>query len=304
VCADSSDLDPTGQLPPKNPAYADSGVDALLCPTGSETCACYPNDTCNAGLTCASQLCVRLGTGGTTGRDAGSGNGGAGGTSALRVWNLAQDLLANATSISPSNPFADSAGTPGVWHIMFASGLAYDPTTYRDIPNSAYSPDTCGCSGSMRPQTGLPNWDNTCTPPGGAAWINIEPSTISSNLCAPTQVLPSHKAFAHPGPSNLVLYAWKSPISGGVSITGGLADVDCDGAGNGITWRVDWVGAGAGIGRVTTLASGAFENCGASTFPPNLKPNVALGDLLYFIVDPKGEWGGDATQVDVTITSE
>jgi hypothetical protein len=78
VCADSSDLDPTGQLPPKNPAYADSGVDAVLCPTGSETCACYPNDTCNAGLTCASHLCVRLSaTGGSGGSDLLLGTGGA-----------------------------------------------------------------------------------------------------------------------------------------------------------------------------------------------------------------------------------
>jgi sulfatase modifying factor 1 len=69
VCADPTDLDPTGQLPPK----VDSGVDA--CPTGSETCACYPNDTCNAGLTCASHLCVRLGG---TGGNLGSGDGGGG----------------------------------------------------------------------------------------------------------------------------------------------------------------------------------------------------------------------------------
>jgi hypothetical protein len=34
------------------------------CATGSEGCACYANDTCNAVLTCASHLCVNLGTGG------------------------------------------------------------------------------------------------------------------------------------------------------------------------------------------------------------------------------------------------
>jgi hypothetical protein len=34
------------------------------CPAGGETCPCYGNDTCNAGLTCASHLCVRLATGG------------------------------------------------------------------------------------------------------------------------------------------------------------------------------------------------------------------------------------------------
>jgi hypothetical protein len=45
------------------------------CVTGDERCACYPNDTCNDDLTCASDLCVRLaGTGGlaSTGGRAGS----------------------------------------------------------------------------------------------------------------------------------------------------------------------------------------------------------------------------------------
>ena len=76
VCADGTDLDPSGQLPQTTPKV-DSGVDAVLCPTGSETCTCYPNDTCNAGLTCASQLCVRLGgTGGSGGSDVVLGTGG------------------------------------------------------------------------------------------------------------------------------------------------------------------------------------------------------------------------------------
>jgi hypothetical protein len=53
------------------------------CPTGSETCGCYPNDTCDDGLTCASNLCVLLpggGTGGATGSGGAMGSGGAVGT--------------------------------------------------------------------------------------------------------------------------------------------------------------------------------------------------------------------------------
>jgi len=48
------------------------------CPAGSELCPCYGNGTCNAGLTCASDLCVALGTGGigaATGSGATSGAG-------------------------------------------------------------------------------------------------------------------------------------------------------------------------------------------------------------------------------------
>ncbi len=51
------------------------------CTTGDERCACYPNDTCNDDLTCASNLCVRRpGTGGGGGAPSGSGgSGGVGG---------------------------------------------------------------------------------------------------------------------------------------------------------------------------------------------------------------------------------
>jgi hypothetical protein len=50
------------------------------CVTGDERCDCYPNDTCNDDLTCASGLCVRLPTagGGTGGAAVGTGASGAG----------------------------------------------------------------------------------------------------------------------------------------------------------------------------------------------------------------------------------
>lgn len=45
-------------------------------PAGSERGPCYGNKTCDPGLTCASDVCVKIGTGGSGG---GAGNGGAGG---------------------------------------------------------------------------------------------------------------------------------------------------------------------------------------------------------------------------------
>ncbi len=47
------------------------------CPAGGETCLCYGNDTCNAGLTCASHLCVRLGSGGAVSTGGTASTGGA-----------------------------------------------------------------------------------------------------------------------------------------------------------------------------------------------------------------------------------
>lgn len=50
------------------------------CRDGAETCACYGNGTCNAGLVCASNLCVRLSSGtGGTGAGGSPSLGGAGG---------------------------------------------------------------------------------------------------------------------------------------------------------------------------------------------------------------------------------
>jgi hypothetical protein len=60
------------------------GGDAPQCQQGAERCPCYPNGTCNTGLTCLSSVCVQAGGGGggnqagTTGTG-GSASGGAGG---------------------------------------------------------------------------------------------------------------------------------------------------------------------------------------------------------------------------------
>jgi streptogramin lyase len=57
TCAEPNQVDST-----RNLFAPDGGVSG--CQVGTETCSCYPNDTCNAGLTCASHLCVNIGTSG------------------------------------------------------------------------------------------------------------------------------------------------------------------------------------------------------------------------------------------------
>ena len=71
TCAEPSEVDPNNNLP--GSVGGASGSDGAAgatggCPVGAETCPCFANYTCNAGLTCASNLCVRLGAG-----DAGGG---------------------------------------------------------------------------------------------------------------------------------------------------------------------------------------------------------------------------------------
>jgi Concanavalin A-like lectin/glucanases superfamily len=53
-----------------------TSADGGGCPAGSETCACYGNGTCNGGLLCLSNLCVRPLTGGAAGAGGMLGTGG------------------------------------------------------------------------------------------------------------------------------------------------------------------------------------------------------------------------------------
>jgi hypothetical protein len=52
------------------------GSKSATCTTGAEGCACFANDTCFTGLTCASHLCVDIGGSGGAGRGGGTGQGG------------------------------------------------------------------------------------------------------------------------------------------------------------------------------------------------------------------------------------
>jgi hypothetical protein len=202
------------------------------------------------------------------------------------AWNLARDLLTNVNARSPTNPFADSYGHPQVWHMMFASGSAYDPATYSDIPTEALALNTaCGL-----PVPGYSSWPYT----KGQTGINTATTTINGVTCAVSQVLPPLQAFAHPGPNNLVLFAWQSPVAGSVSISGTFMDDDC-GGGNGVAWRVDHSRAGS----VVVMATGAFGNCGSGQL--QLDAEVAVGDYLYFIVDPNGDQKADLTGVIISI---
>jgi hypothetical protein len=54
-------------------ACSSSSKGISSCADGKEGCHCFPNSSCFAGLTCASNLCVNLGAGGVTGGAIGSG---------------------------------------------------------------------------------------------------------------------------------------------------------------------------------------------------------------------------------------
>ncbi len=204
--------------------------------------------------------------------------------SAADTWTLAADMQANALSGTPLNPFPDAYGHAGVWELMVAPSTTRDPASYYDMVLDVNDP----CS-----IPGIVGWHNGVATPVGIASVNTTNNTIHGT-CGPYEIFPPHEAFLHPGPANDSLVAWHSPITGTVSVSGGVSDADC-GGGNGIAWFIDQ--------GSNDLASGSIANCGAQRFPANLTVTVTKGATLYFLIDPKNNnYSYDLTQTDVTIT--
>ena len=115
------------------PESSSGGAGGEDCPDGTETCPCYGNDTCNPGLTCASGLCVDLGTGGGPG--AGGGAIGNGGSPTGGAPGAGGEDLAGGAPGSGGAQAAGAAGqggvTPGIGGGEFTgAGEAYDPTAF------------------------------------------------------------------------------------------------------------------------------------------------------------------------------
>jgi hypothetical protein len=117
------------------------------CTAGSETCPCYGNNTCNAGLTCASDLCVNLtssgsgGSGATTGA-AGAGATGSGGSPSTGSGGSPSTGSGGSPSTgSGGSPSTGSGGSP-------STGSGGSPST-----GSGGSPST-GSGGSVSSGTG------------------------------------------------------------------------------------------------------------------------------------------------------
>src|SRR5258708_29750325 len=68
------------------------------------------------------------------------------------------------------------------------------------------------------------------------------PSMLANTTTSPVKILtftlPPRSVAVHPGPSNGVAVAWRSPVSGMVNISGGVVDADPEG-GDGIAWVID-----------------------------------------------------------------
>jgi len=196
-------------------------------------------------------------------------------------WNLASDFR-----ISPNqeNPNRDSCNNLGIWEFMGSPGLDRVPAAY-------YPMSTFTASG------GLNMWQGN----NGEGHISFNASGVDYIQGAITW--PANTIDVHPGPAQMVVMAWHSPVNGHISVTGSVSDNNpytgnCNNQ-DGILWFIDK--------NSTNIALGGFVNGGSQTFASgtngaNLNTvSVISGDVIYLAIHPGGNYYCDDTFVDLAI---
>jgi hypothetical protein len=177
----------------------------------------------------------------------------------------------------------------------------HDPTNY--VALDVYTDNFTGVAG-------LDGWYNSADTHAQTPLVlkntNATPVTLAG-----TATIPPNSMDVHPGSEAsaangfYAVVGWKSPVSGSVSISGGVSDEDPNG-GDGIAWSIDSYNGATN----TTLSSGSYPNGGSQPFAsgsggPSSITNIAVtaGEFLYFVIDPKADYLYDSTNLDVTITA-
>ena len=101
-----------------------------------------------------------------------------------------------------------------------------------------------------------------------------------------------HLVSLHPGMDRLTVVGWRSPVTGVVYVRGTFAQDGAQTCGTGIGWSID--------APATTLASGTLATGDGVSFA--LSTPVVAGTVLYFSVDPNGDFLCDSTFLDLTIS--
>jgi hypothetical protein len=200
------------------------------------------------------------------------------------TWELPNDVLGT------SNQISFNQGANGVWYFMESNSLVHDPLTYRFLPNF-----TAPCSwGTLGVQTGLACWADA----SDAFHIsNFEDPKIILNASSQSQsfyglnILPNTLA-QEPGPFQLAIVAWQSPVDSNVKVVGTFTALES--CANGVLWSVD---KGS-----TTLNSGMLLSGSASFTLPTV--GVKNGEVLYFTLDPNGNFNCDTTALQVSIVGQ
>src|SRR6266508_2545478 len=186
-------------------------------------------------------------------------------------WNLAADFR---LSPNQANPNPDSYGNPNVWYFMQGT-LFQDPASYTLLPE--FITDT-----EFIP--GLQQWQGTFV----SQSVKDKLPDAGKNATGTVQRIrgitwPADVFRVHPSPTQGAVVGWRSPISGRVSVAGGVTDLD-PACGNGVSWSIKK--------NVAYYAGGSIPNGGAQRFADDvfngpLLANLAIaqGDFLYIIVE-------------------
>lgn len=103
-----------------------------------------------------------------------------------------------------------------------------------------------------------------------------------------------HTIAVHPGPQIPASIAWKSPLTGKLTIKIALHDADPN-CGNGIDWELKH--------GDKSLHKGVMDN-GKSLIMPETTVTMQKNDLLVLVIGPRGEYSCDTTEVEFTIAFE
>lgn len=204
---------------------------------------------------------------------------------AQTTWKLSKNLL------ETNNQISFNQGANGAWYFLESSSFKHLPITYQFLPFYSLP---CQLNPSLQIK-GTACWQNPIPDSEG----NIEP-IIGANFTYATQSvgspplsMPPRSVWMHPSAHGLVVIGWKSPITGVVNVAGFFSDLDPN-CGNGVIWSVD---KGS-----STLTTGTIPNGGPAQTFSLTGVSVSAGQVLYFVVDPNGDYFCDSTGVDVTIS--
>lgn len=203
---------------------------------------------------------------------------------AQTTWKLSRDILER------NNQISFNQGANGVWYFLQSKSFAHDPRTYKFL--SAYY-EPCVSDPASNWVDGMPCWQNPEVDVRGYRLPLVGMNSTYQAQVVKNFPFPPRSVFVHPSISGLAIVGWRSPITGVLKVSGFFSDLDPTGA-TGVIWSVDKTG--------TTLVSGTIANGGPpQTFSLNSVP-INAGQVLYFIVDPDGDYSSDSTGMDVTIT--
>lgn len=186
-----------------------------------------------------------------------------------RSWNLSRAMM-NGIATNPK----------GVWAFMQNAPGNDDPANYTLLPIYCSPCESDPAAG----------WND----PSSQAGISITKKNYIFEDSTSRFRLLKGIPHAHPGFQNQVIFRWSSPVSGTISLLGRVSDINPD-CGDGIKWYLKSGSA--------TLQSGALRNGRGSTFVALNLP-VTKETKLYFIIDKKGEYACDSTNLDMMITSQ